>query len=48
MEKIKIPETYEEFLKTPINKAEDEYRKRKQITKSKKKTKTIWEDLYGE
>ena len=71
MERIKIPETYEEFLKTPkkdilkiskmdiplevasrlvrfINKAEDEYRKRKQITKSKKKTKTIWEDLYGE
>ena len=31
-----------------INKAEDEYWKRKQITKSKKKTKTIWEDLYGE
>ena len=31
-----------------INKAEDEYRKRKQITKSKKKTKTNWEDLYGE
>ena len=71
MEKIKILETYEEFLKTLkkdllkiskmdisfevtsrlvrfINKAEDEYRKRKQITKSKKKTKTILEDLYGE
>ena len=31
-----------------INKAEDENQKRKQITKSKKKTKTIWEDLYGE
>lgn len=70
MEKIKIPETYEEFLKTPkkdlyelskmdiplevasrimkfICKAEDEYQK-KPITESKrkKKTKTIWEDLY--
>ena len=71
MEKIKIPETYEEFLKTPkkdilkiskmdiplevasrmmtfICKAEDEYQK-KSITESKrkKKTKTIYEDLYG-
>jgi hypothetical protein len=67
---MKIPETYEEFLKTPksdllkiskmniplevasrmmtfICKAEDEYRK-KPITKSKKKNKTIWEDLHGE
>lgn len=68
---MKIPETYEEFLKTPkkkdlyelskmdiplevasrimkfICKAEDEYQK-KPITESKrkKKTKTIWEDLY--
>ena len=72
MEKINIPETYEEFLKTPkkdilkiskmdiplevasrmmtfICKAEDEYRKKKPIVESKrkKKTKTIWEDLYG-
>ena len=70
MKRIKIPETYEEFLKTPkkdlyelskmdiplevasrimkfICKAEDEYQK-KPITESKmkKKTKTIWEDLY--
>lgn len=69
---MKIPETYEEFLKTPkkdllkISKmdlplevvsrlarfvctAEDEYQK-KPITKSKKKkkTETIWENLYGE
>lgn len=67
---MKIPETYEEFLKTPkkvllkiskmdiplevanrlvrfMYKAEDEYRK-KPITESKKKkkTETLWEDLY--
>lgn len=67
---MKIPETYEEFIKTTkkdllkiskmdiplevasrimkfICKAEDEYQK-KPITESKKKkkTKTIWEDLY--
>ena len=73
MEKIEIPETYEEFLKTPkkdlyelskmdiplevacrimkfICKADEEVRKKKPITKSKKKkkTETIWEDLYGE
>ena len=70
MEKIKIPETYEEFLKTPkkdlyelskmdiplevasrimkfICKADEEARK-KPITESKKKkkTETLWEDLY--
>ena len=69
---MKIPETYEEFLKTPkkdlyelskmdiplevasrimkfICKADEEARKKKPITESKKKkkTKTFWEDLYG-
>ena len=72
MEKIEIPETYEEFLKTPkkdllkISKmkiplevasrlakfmctADDEYRKKPKVeSKSRKKTKTFWEDLYGE
>lgn len=67
---MKIPETYEEFLKTPkkdilkiskmdiplevasrmmtfICKAEDEYRKKPIVeSKRRKKTKTIWEDLY--